>query len=156
VDIVSNLITDVRIKLSTESVFRDNSTWTTTGLVTGMSIFDEEGNPTYPEHGLQFTVDLTQGDGEYTTTINVKQGIAGVLEELLDRILEGDGRLDVSKGVLDDRVTAMERRIELEEARLTKVESRLIARYARLEKTLTLLQQQMGAISAVSLITFGS
>jgi len=50
----------------------------------------------------------------------------------------------------------MERRIENEEARLTKVETRLIARYARLERTLTMMQQQMGAVSAVSQATFGS
>ncbi len=155
VDISANAITDVRIKLSTESSFRDNSTWAT-DLVTGMSIFDDDGNPVYPEHGLQFTVDLTQDDGTYTATINVKQGIAGALEELLDEILEADGRLDVSKDILNDRITAMERRIELEEARLTKVETRLIARYARLEKTLTMMQQQMAAVSMVSQVTFGS
>ncbi len=155
VDIDTNAITDVRIKLSTESTFRDNSTWAT-DLVTGMSIFDDDGNPVYPEHGLQFTVDLTQDNGTYTATINVKQGIAGTLEDLLDEILKADGRLDISKEVLDGRITAMDRRIENEEARLTKVETRLITKYARLEKTLALMQQQMGAISAVSFVTFGS
>jgi len=153
VDIDANAITGVRIKLSTESSFRDNSTWSS-DLVKGMSIFDD--GPVYPEHGLQFTVDLTQANGTYTATVNVKQGMAGAFEDLLSEILEGDGRFDVSKAILDDRITAMERRIENEEARLTMVETRLIARYARLEKTLTMMQQQMGAVSAVSQATFGS
>ncbi len=155
VDIDTNAITDVRIKLSTESSFRDNSTWAS-DLVTGMSIFDDNGNPVYPEHGFQFTVDLTQSNGTYTATVNVKQGIAGVFEDFLDEILEADGRLDVSKDILDGRITAMERRIENEEARLTKVETRLITKYARLERTLILLQQQMAAVSMVSQATFGS
>ncbi|MCD6394751.1 MAG: flagellar filament capping protein FliD [Planctomycetes bacterium] len=153
VDIDTNAITDVRIKLSTESSFRDNSTWSN-DFVTGMAVFDE-GSPVYPEHGLQFTVDLNQANGTYTATVNVKQGMAGAFEEYLNEILEADGRLDVSKETLDDRITAMERRIENEEARLTKVETRLINRYARLERTLTMMQQQMGAVSAVSQATFG-
>ncbi len=154
VDINANAITGVRIKLSTESSFRANSTWSN-GLVTGMSIFDE-GRPVYPEHDLRFTVDLTQDNGTYTATVYVKQGMAGAFEDFLDEILEADGRLDVSKDILDGRIIAMDRRIENEEARLTKVETRLIAKYARLEKTLILLQRQMAAISMVNQATFGS
>lgn len=155
VDIDANAITDVRIKLSTESSFRDNSTWVN-NLVTGMSIFDDNGDPVYPEHSLQFTVDLTQANGTYTATVYVKQGMAGAFEDFLDEMLEADGRFDVSKDVLDDRITAMERRIENEEARLTKVETRLISKYARLERTLIMLQKQMAAVSMVSQVTFGS
>ena len=153
VDIDTNAITDVRIKLSTESSFRDNSTWSG-DLVTGMAIFDE-GSPVYPEHALKFTVDLTQANGTYTATVNVKQGMAGAFEDLLNEILKADGRFDVSKTVFDDRITAMDRRIENEEARLTRVETRLILKYARLEKTLALMQQQMGAVSAVTQATYG-
>jgi len=36
------------------------------------------------------------------------------------------------------------------------VETRLIAKYARLEKTLAMMQQQMSAVSMVSAATFGS
>ncbi|MEE9493287.1 MAG: flagellar filament capping protein FliD, partial [Gammaproteobacteria bacterium] len=154
VDINANAITGVRIKLSTESSFRNNSTWSN-GLVTGMSIFDD-GDPVYPEHDLRFTVDLTQANGPYTATVYVKQGMAGAFEDFLDEILKEDGRFDVSKTVLDDRITAMDRRIENEEARLTRVETRLIAKNARLEKTLILLQRQMAAISMVNQATFGS
>lgn len=154
VDIASNAITDVRIKLSSESTWRDNATWSN-NLVSGNRDFDD-GEPLYPENGLQFTVDPNQSDGTYTATINVKQGIAGALEDLLDKVLETDGRLDVSKEILDDRITTMARRIEIEENRLNNVETRLIQKYARLEKTLALMQRQMAAVSMVSSATFGS
>lgn len=151
----SNEITDVRIKLSSETTWRDDATWPD-NLVTGNSDFDDEGYPLYPENGLQFTVDPNQPEGTYTATINVKQGMAGALEDLLDEVLKADGRLDISKGILDDRITAMDRRIENEEARLADVETRLIDKYARLEKTLAMMQQQMSAVSMVSAITFSS
>jgi len=154
VDIDTNVITDVRIKLSSESTWRDDATWPN-NLVTGNSTFDDYGDPLYPENGLQLTVDPNQPNGTYTATVRVKQGMAGALEDLLDQILEADGRLDISKDILDDKITAMERRIENEENRLTKVETRLIEKFARLEKTLAMMQQQMSAVSVVSQITFG-
>jgi flagellar capping protein FliD len=155
VDIASNAITDVRIRLLGESTWRDDAVWPG-NLVTGNSDFDDDGNPLYPENGLQFTVDPVQDDGTYTATINVKQGMAGALEDLLDEILEADGQLDISKGILDDRITVMARRIENEENRLNDVETRLIAKYARLEKTLAMMQKQMAAVSMLSAATFGS
>jgi flagellar capping protein FliD len=154
VDIASNAITGVRIKLSSESTWR-TAPWPG-NFVTGNSDFDDNGDPLYPENGLQFTVDPNQSDGTYTATINVKQGIAGALEDLLEGVVEVDGRLDTSKGILDDRIIAMDRRIKNEENRLTSVETRLINKYARLEKTLAMMQQQMGAISMVNTATFGS
>ncbi|MHC4359981.1 MAG: flagellar filament capping protein FliD, partial [Planctomycetota bacterium] len=155
VDIASNAITDVRIKLSSESTWRDDMPWPD-NLVTGNSEFDDDGDPLYPENGLQFTIDPIQSDGTYTATINVKQGMAGALEDLLDQVLAADGRLDVSEDILDDRITAMARRIENEEARLTDIETRLIEKFARLEKTLAMMQQQMAAVNLVTTITFGS
>ena len=154
VDIDTNAITDVRIRLSSESTWRDDATWPN-NLVTGNSTFDDYGDPLYPENGLQLTVDPNQPNGTYPATVNVKQGFAGALEDLLDQILEADGRLDISKDILDDKITAMERRIENEENRLNDVETRLIEKFARLEKTLATLQQQMSAVSVVSQITFG-
>ena len=158
VDIASNAITGVRIKLSSESTWR-TVPWPG-NFVTGNSDFDDNGDPLYPENGLQFTVDPNQSDGTYTATINVKQGIAGALEDLLDQIVEVGGRLDVSVDILNNldygKITAMTRRIENEERRLTNVETRLIVKYARLEKTLAMMQQQMGAVSMVSAATFGS
>ncbi|MHC4075860.1 MAG: flagellar filament capping protein FliD [Planctomycetota bacterium] len=147
-------ITSVKIKLSSESTWRDLA-WPD-NFVTCNNDFDDYGDPLYPENGLQFTIDSDLSEGTYTVTINVKQGIAGALEDLLNGVLEADGRLDVSGDILDDRITAMARRIENEENRLTDVETRLIAKYARLEKTLAMMQEQMAAVSMVSAATFGS
>jgi flagellar hook-associated protein 2 len=157
VDLVSNEIDAVRIREAGATEWNTGATWTDEGLITGDSTFDSEnGGPLYPENGLQFSVDLTQGDGTYTATINVKQGVAGALEDLLDEVLKANGRLDISQDILDDRITAMERRIENEEARLEGVETRLIEKFARLEKTLAMMQEQMAAVSMVSAATFGS
>ncbi|GAG68340.1 unnamed protein product, partial [marine sediment metagenome] len=151
VDISSNAIDAVRIRLSGASEWNAGATWTGAGLITANSTFLEDTNdPAYPEHSLQLSVDLTQADGTYTATVNVKQGVAGALKDLLEEVLEADGRLDTSVGILDDKIIAMDRRIENEEDRLNSVETRLIEKYARLEKTLALMQQQMAAASMLS------
>jgi len=154
VDIADSAITDVRIKLSSESTWRDDATWPN-NLVTGNSTFDDYGDPLYPENGLQLTVDPNQTDGTYTATVNVKQGMAGALEDLLEEILEANGRLDISKDIVEDRITDIEWTIKREEERLEMIETRLIEKFARLEKTLATLQQQMGAVGVVSQIIFG-
>jgi len=53
-------ITSAKIKLSTESTYRD-ATYSG-NIVTGDSTFDDDGNPMYPENALQFSVDLSQDD----------------------------------------------------------------------------------------------
>lgn len=157
-ELEQNVITEAKIKLSTESVYRD-ATWPN-WIVTGNSDFDDNGYPVYPENGLHLSVDLTNtgqyGTDENPIVVNVKQGMAGALEDLLEEVLAAGGRLDISEDILDDRITAMTRRIENEENRLNDVETRLIAKFARLEKTLSMMQQQMGAVNMVSTITFGS
>ncbi|GAH52242.1 unnamed protein product, partial [marine sediment metagenome] len=156
-ELEQNVITEAWIKLSTESTYRNAPR--SGNLITGDSTFDDDGGPLYPENALQLTVDLsttgTYGTDENPIVVRVKQGVAGALEDLLDQVLEADGRLDISEDILDDKITAMERRIENEENRLTKVETRLIAKFARLEKMLAMMQQQMSAVSVVSQITFG-
>lgn len=139
-------ITDVRIKLSTESEYRTNSTWSG-NLVTGIMTYDEDGNPIYPENSLQFTVDTTQAAGTYSTSISVKQGIVTTLDEYVAQVLESDGRLDISGGVISDKITAIERKIESEQTRLENYKQRLVDKFARLERTLTMLQQQMSSLT---------
>ncbi len=157
-ELEQNVITEAWIKLSTESTYRNAPR--SGNLITGDSTFDDDGGPLYPENALHLTVDLsttgTYGTDENPIVVRVKQGVAGALEDLLDQVLEADGRLDTSEGILDDRITAMERRIENEEARLTKVETRLVLKFARLEKTLAMMQQQMAAVSVLYAATFGS
>jgi flagellar hook-associated protein 2 len=144
----SNEITDVRIKLSTETEWR-HATWSG-NLVSGITTFDDDGNPISPENSLQFTVDLTQAAGTYTSSISVKQGIMSKLDEYIEGILETDGRLDISGDIIDDKITAIETKIEQENDRLTAYKARLVDKFARLEKTLALLQQQTASVSSLS------
>jgi len=149
-----------KIKLSTESVYRNAVSWSN-GVINFDNSFDENSDPVYPENGLQLSVDLSQPDGQYGTDenpiiIHVKQGVAGSLEDLLKSVIQADGRLDTSENALEERITKMETRIENEQDRLDRVQQRLVEKYARLEKTLTMLQQQMSAAGMVSQMTFSS
>jgi flagellar capping protein FliD len=137
-------ITSAKIKLSSESTYR---TATYSGnIVTGDSTFDDNGDPVYPENGLQLSVDLSQ-DGTFTATVRVKQGFAGAIEDILDRILKATtGTMDIDQEHVADQIEYLEEKIELEEYRLTEREARLVARFARLERTLALLQNQMAAL----------
>jgi len=137
------------IKLSTDTTYR-STTWAG-GIVTGDSSFEIDGSgPKYPENGLQLKVDLSQagtyGTDENPVVVYVKRGFAGILENMLDEILEVDGRLDIGSDILDDKIEQIDLTIDREEARLEWVEQNLVEKFARMEKTLTLLQQQMGAV----------
>ncbi|MHC4738719.1 MAG: flagellar filament capping protein FliD [Planctomycetota bacterium] len=144
-----NVITNPKIKLSTESTYRDATS--SGNLITGDSTFDDNGRPLYPENALQLSVDLTSA-GTFTGSIRVKQGMVGALEDFLDEILKTDGRIDIAEDILDDQIKQMEDTIEREESRLEDIEARLIAKFARLEKTLSLLQQQFGAVGMFQLL----
>jgi flagellar capping protein FliD len=138
------IITSAGIKLSSESSYRD---MTIDGnIVTGNSAFDDNGDPVYPENGLQLSVDLSQ-NGTFTATVRVKQGFAGTLEDALDRTLKATtGSIQIDQEHVQDQIEILQDKIELEEYRLTQREERLITRFALLEKTLTLLQNQMAAL----------
>ena len=145
VTISGGAITSARIKLSTESTWRD-ATYSG-NIITGDSTSDDYGEPVYPENGLQLSVDLSQ-EGTFTATVRVKQGFTGALENTLDNMLKATtGSIQIDQDHADEQIEELQERIELEEYRLTKREERLIAQYARLEKTLTLLQSQMAALS---------
>lgn len=137
-------ITSAKIKLSTESTYRD-ATYSG-NIVTGDSTFDDNGDPVYPENALQLSIDLSQ-DGTFTATVRVKQGFTGAIEDELDRMLKATtGSIQIDQEYVDDQIEEIKGKIELEEYRLTKREERLIARFARLERTLALLQNQMAAL----------
>ena len=99
-----------------------------------------------PEKGMQLT--YAWDGAEHTSsnpveaTIRIKQGVAVALDEVLDSILDAQGQLDLSDNVIDSQLKQMADTIEREEARLEREEERLYLKYARLETTLTLLQQQ--------------
>ncbi len=125
-------------------------------IITGDSTFDSSGyGALYPENGLQLSVDLDSA-GTFTDTVRVKKGFAGELEDMLDDLLRPNGRLDVGEDINEDDIERMELRIANEEDRLETVQDRLIDKFARLEKTLTMMQQQMAAVGMVGQVTFGS
>jgi flagellar capping protein FliD len=142
--VAGGIITSAKISSDGGTTWRD-ATQTGSTNITGNGLFDEEtGKAVFPENGLNLEIDIST-DTTLTATIQVKKGIAGNLEDMLEAMLEGDGRFDGSKGIIDDKVTAMSRRIELEEARLERVQTRLISKYARLERMLSEINSQMGA-----------
>jgi len=137
-------ITSAKMKLSTESTWRD-ATYSG-NIVTGDSTFDDNGEPVYPENALQLSIDLSQ-DSTFTATLRVKQGFAGAIEDVLDNMLKvTTGSVQIDQEHVDDQIKEIQKKIELEEYRLTKREERLVARFSRLEKTLALIQCQMSAL----------
>ncbi len=146
VEVVVNggVITSAKIKLSTESTYRD-ATYSG-NIVTGDSTFDDNGDPMYPENALQLSVDLSQ-DGTFTATVRVKQGFTGAIEDTLDKMLKvTTGSIQIDQKHVDNQIEYLQDKIEHEEYRLTKREERLIAQFSRLEKNLALIQQQMSAL----------
>jgi flagellar capping protein FliD len=137
-------ITGARIKLATESSYRD-ATYSD-NIVTGNSSFDDNGDPMYPENGLALSVDLSQNK-TFTATVRVKQGFTGALEDALDKMLKlTTGSINIDQEYVSATIKGLQERIELEESRLVQKETRLVNRFTRLERTLALLQNQMAAL----------
>jgi len=144
VEVIGGAITSAKIRLSTESTYRD-ATYSG-NIVTGNSTFDDNGDPVYPENALQLSVDLSQ-NGTFTATVRVKQGFTGTIEDALDNMLKvTTGSIQIDQKHVDKQIEYLQDKIENEEYRLTKKEERLIARFSRLERSLALIQQQMGAL----------
>ncbi len=144
VTVAGGVITSARMKLSTESTYRDATI--NGNIVTGDSTFDDDGEPINPENGLQLSVDLSQ-DGTFNATVRVKQGFAGAMADVLDRVLKSTtGTLQLDQDQASDQIKHLQDRIDMEQQRLADREDRLVARFARLEKTLALLQNQMSAL----------
>lgn len=119
-------------------------------MVTCNSEFDDNGNPLYPENSLTFTVDLDDLidiNNAIEATIYVKQGFAGGIKETLDDILAYNGRIPISKKSISDYIDRLNEQIETEQKRLETYEDRLVLKFARLEKTLQMMNQQMAALN---------
>jgi len=144
VTVSGGVITGAQVKLSTESTYRDATF--SGNIVTGDSSFDDNGYPVNPENGLQLSVDLTQ-DGTFTATVRVKQGFAGAIKDSIDRILKPTtGSIQIDQEHVGEIVEHLQEKIEAEESRLTKREAFLVAKFARLERTLALIQNQLAAL----------
>jgi len=144
VTVSGGAVASAQIKSENESAYRN---MTIDGnIISGDGTFTDDGDAMYPENSLQLGVDLSQ-DGTFNATVRVKQGFAGAVEDVLDRILKAtNGALTLNQESTDDRISRLKDDIESEEDRLTRREARLVAKYAQLESTLTLLQSQMSAL----------
>ena len=138
-------ITSARIRQAGESAYRDAVVHG--NIVTGNSTFNDDGEPVNPENGMQLSVDLGQ-DGTFNATVRVKQGFAGAMQDLLDRMLKAtSGTLPLDENQAEDQIDHLQDRIDTEQQRLTDRQARLVAKFARLERTLALLQNQMSALN---------
>jgi flagellar hook-associated protein 2 len=144
VTVAGGVITSARMRLSTDATYRNATI--NGNIVTGDSMFDSDGEPVNPENGLQLSVDLSQ-NGTFTATVRVKQGFAGAMDDMLDRVLKATtGTLQLDQNQADDQIEVLQDRMDTEQQRLTDREARLVAKFARLEKTMALLQNQMAAL----------
>ncbi len=139
----NGLITGAYIKLASE----DDSAYRAANYNNENGIITVPYNNGHPEAGLQikFNTDGLEHNEEnpVATTLRVRQGFASSLNELLDDIAGFDGRLSVSREMLEDRIESQNKKIEKEQQRLDDEKQRLVAKFARLEKNITLLQNQM-------------
>ena len=125
-------------------------------VITGDSTFNDDGNPVYPENGLQLSVNLvngTYGNDENPIVVRVKQGFTGAIEDVIDTMLRtATGPLQISQKYADSTIDALEDRIEDEIDRLGKREDRLIEKFAKLEGALAILQNQMAGLFGSGLL----
>ena len=119
-------------------------------IIKGNSTFDSDGNPLYPENGLQFSVDTSQ-HGTSNATVQVKQGSMDSIYDFLDKVLKSTtGTIQIDQKSLQDKSDSIQNKIDSEQARLDKEKERLTTQYANLEMELTLLQNQMAGLGLTS------
>lgn len=136
------------IKLSTEPESAWRNMTISGNTVTGNSTFDSSnGYPLYDENGLQLSVN-TSKDGDYTATIDVKQGFAGALEDALKTATKDTtGSIYIDNASIQDEIDSLNDRITEETDRLAQEKDRLTTQFANLEATLTQLKSQLAEIT---------
>ena len=144
-----SVITSAQIRQVGEATWRDATF--SGNIVTGDTSEDSNNNPMYPEYNLQISVNLSETvPGGTTVNVLVKEGFAGAAEGILEALLNSTkGRVPISLDSIDEQIKNTNDRIYREERRLVAVEKRLIGKFSRLERTLALIQQQMGALSMI-------
>jgi len=143
----------VKIKLSSDSAYRNMEY--NSGLATGISSLDDNGDPDYAECGLQLTIDesslIAQGDGTYTATVYVKQGFAGKIEDIINRMLKATvGSIPIDQDSVENQIEYLQKKIDDEDYRLEKKKDSLTRKFSRLEKTISLIQGQMSAMGILN------
>ena len=148
VTVSGGVITSAKIKMSDESDSEWRDMTISGNTVTGNNTFDSSnGCPLYDENGLDLTVD-TSKDGNYTATIDVKQGFAGALNDALNAATQANtGEVDIDSNSMQDEIDSLNDRISEETTRLAAEKDRLTTQYADLEATLTQLKSQLSEIT---------
>ncbi len=136
-------VTSAKIRLQGETEWRDM-----TISVDGGTYYIDGSGDDNPENSLSLTVDATKTSGTpLTATISIKQGFAGELEEAVEDMLDSDtGRVPILRDSITDKIDRLTDQIFDEESRLEDVEQRLVMKYARLERNLSLIQQQFAGL----------
>ncbi|MBM4026920.1 MAG: hypothetical protein FJ280_16195 [Planctomycetes bacterium] len=144
VTVSEGIITSAKIKQEGQTEYREAVNQG--NIILGDSTFSERGSPLYPENGLQLSVDRSV-DGTFTATVRIQQGFAGAMQESLDRMVNADtGTLALNRKGMDDQIKHLQDQIAAEQKRLTQRQAVLTARFARMEKALALLRNQMAGL----------
>ena len=139
-------ITSAQIKLKDED-WSEARDMTINGNTLSGSTESDNNGPIHPENSMYLSVDTSQA-GTYDVSVNVQQGFAGNLYEMVDDMLTTNtGRIPIAQNGIQSRINNMDKRISDEEDRLDRVQERLTSQYARLEKNLQLIQSQMAGLS---------
>lgn len=147
VTVSGGTITSAQIKLASEGDSAWRNATVSGNMITGDLSFDSNGKPVYPENGLQLTIDLS-ADGTFNALVNIKQGFAGAMQDTLDSVLAStSGAVDVDSKSVDTDVSNTQDRIDEENSRLDDEKTYLTTRYANLEATLTLIKEQLSALT---------
>jgi len=144
----SGVITSALIKEAEEDWADARDATIDGNYIYGSDELDSSYKPLHPEFDLQLAVDTSQTGRTMDATVNIRQGFAGNLYEQVDDLLKySSGRVPIAIDSIEDRINLTEKRIEEEERRLERVEVRLVERFARLEKMLSMIQQQFAGIA---------
>ncbi len=148
VTVSDGVITSAKVKMSDESDSAWRDMTISSNTVTGDSTFDSSsGYPVYNENALVLSVD-TSTDGTYTSSVDVKQGFAGALEDALKTATKDTtGSIYVDNESIQDEIDSLQDRIDEETTRLAAEKTRLTTQYANLEATLTKLKSQLAEIT---------
>ncbi len=147
----SGNLSEAYFKLSSESDSAYRAATIVGNVIIGNNTFDDNGNPVYWENGLQVTAPTTGTPGSTTyATIRVRQGFTGAIEDALDKMLKGTtGSIQIDREHVSDQIKLLQDKIDAEEKRLEVRQERLITRFARLERTLSLMQSQMNYLNGL-------
>jgi len=134
-------LTDGRIKLDSESTFRD-ATVSDPYLI---------GTDDAPEDDLWIRATWDGTSATQTGTVRVKQGIGGQIAQLVQDVLDPtEGILHNIDESYGDIIGQIDDRIEQEQERLEDLRERLTTKYARLEQLLVELQGQQNWAQSIA------